>query len=65
MGGDKVSEYSKEKTDKMVNKLINDCYKIALNLINENSDSFNNLAKKLMQEKILDAKDFKNIKFNY
>ena len=65
LGGDRTSEYSKEKTDKMVNKLITDCYKIALNLIDANSNSFDILADKLIQERTLDASNFKDITFKY
>ena len=65
LGGDRISEYSKEKTDKMVCKLITDCYRIALNLIDANPKNFNKLAEKLIKERTLDASDFENLKFKY
>ena len=65
MGGDKSSEYVKEKTDKMVSELINDAYKIALNLIKYNIDDFNKLAFKLLENRNLSGSDFIDIDLKY
>ena len=65
MGGDKSSEYVKQKTDKMVGELINDAYKIAVNLIRCNIDHFNKLAQILLNKKTIDADDFNSIVLKY
>tara|TARA_B100000886_G_scaffold327007_1_gene274038 strand:- start:2372 stop:4387 length:2016 start_codon:yes stop_codon:yes gene_type:complete len=65
MGGDKSSEYVKEKTDKMVGELINDAYKIALNLIKYNIDDFNKLAFKLLESRNLSGSDFDDLDLKY
>ena len=63
--GDKTSEYSKEISDKKVSQLISDSYKIALKLIESNEDQFNLLAGKLLEKRILDGEDFKEIDLKY
>jgi cell division protease FtsH len=65
LGGDKSSEYAKEKTDKMVAELINDAYKIALNLIKFNIEDFNKLSKKLLENRNLSGSDFDDIFLKY
>ena len=64
MGGDKTSEYKKEKTDMMVNKLITEAYRTALKLIRLNEKEFNLLANKLMKGRNLDVLEFNKIDFN-
>ena len=65
MGGDRISEYVKEATDKKVAKMISDAYHIALNLIESNLDDFYNLSNKLLEKKILDSSDFDDINLVY
>ena len=64
MGGDKTSEYKKEKTDIIINQLIIEAYKIALKLIRLNENEFHLLAKKLIKGKNLDNIEFNKLKFN-
>tara|TARA_Y100000741_G_scaffold169762_1_gene128583 strand:- start:795 stop:2834 length:2040 start_codon:yes stop_codon:yes gene_type:complete len=65
MGGDRTSEYSKELLDKKVSELISDSYNIALQIIESNTETFNSLGKKLIEDKILNGKDFDNIDLVY
>ena len=65
MGGDRTSEYSKELLDKKVSELISDSYNIALQIIESNTETFNSLGKKLIEDKILNGKDFDNIVLVY
>tara|TARA_B100000902_G_C27312277_1_gene919104 strand:+ start:1884 stop:3842 length:1959 start_codon:yes stop_codon:yes gene_type:complete len=65
LGGDKTSEYSKERTDKMVADLINNAYKISLNLIKSNPEEFHGIADKLLMTRNLSGDDFDNIHLKY
>ena len=65
LGGDKTSEYSKEKTDKMVSEIINNAYKIALNIIKSNPEEFHSTADQLLKQKNLTGKEFENLKLKY
>ena len=65
LGGDRTSEYSKEKTDKMVAELINNAYKIALNIIKSNPQDFHGTAEKLLKHRNLSGKEFENLNLKY
>ena len=63
--GDKTSEYTKEISDKKVSQLISDSYKIALKLIESNEEQFNLLAGMLLEKRILDGENFKEVDLKY
>tara|TARA_Y100000389_G_scaffold200460_2_gene240964 strand:- start:25002 stop:26996 length:1995 start_codon:yes stop_codon:yes gene_type:complete len=65
VGGDRTSEYTKEIIDKKVYEIINDCYDIALNLINYNLKSFYGISNLLIEKRILDNSHFENIELEY
>ena len=66
LGGDKSSEFIKEKTDKMIGKLINMAYRISLKILKDNKSILKEMCEKLSEERNLDGNDFKdiNLKFN-
>ena len=63
--GDKTSEYTKEISDKKVSQLISESYKIALKLIQSNLEDFDGLAGKLLEKRVLDGDDFKDLTLKY
>ncbi len=64
-GGDKVSEHMKAATDKKVSDIISNCYKIALNIIQKNTKDFYDLADKLIENRVLESKDFDHVFLTY
>tara|TARA_B100000902_G_scaffold397141_1_gene460045 strand:+ start:1137 stop:2978 length:1842 start_codon:yes stop_codon:yes gene_type:complete len=64
-GGDKISEHMKAATDKKVSDIINNCYKIALNIIQKNTKDFYGLANKLIEKRVLESKDFDDVYLEY
>ena len=60
-GGGGVSEKTKAATDEKVADIINDSYKIALELIQKNREGFYGLASQLIEKRVLGKKDFDNI----
>ena len=65
LGGDKSSEFIKEKTDKMIGELINKAYVISLKILKDNKDLLVSLSEKLSKERNLDNSDFKDLKLDY
>ena len=63
--GDRTSEQTKAATDQKVAELINNSYKIALNLIRQNKESFYGLATKLIEQRVLEKSDFDGIDLSY
>ena len=64
-GGDRTSEQSKAATDRKVAELINNSYKIALQLIQKNKSEFYGLASKLIEKRVLEKNDFNNVTLCY
>ena len=64
-GGDHTSDQTKAAIDKKVGILINDSYKIALNLIRYNKSLFYDLASKLLENRVLDKSDFDDVQLSY
>jgi len=65
LGGDKSSEFLKEKTDKMIGKLINKAYVISLKILRDNKLTLKNMSDKLAEERNLDGKDFEDINLDF
>ena len=65
MGGDKTSEYSKNKTDKEVERIINFAYKKSLDIINQNNFALDKIADLLIKKKSIDYVELKNIDIKY
>lgn len=65
MGGDRTSEYSKEMLDKKVSEIIGNSYNIALSIIQCNEGVFRALGEKLIEKRVLDARDFADIELGY
>ncbi len=60
----KVKDYSEDTArliDEEVSKIINECYKNAKTIIENNIDGLHNLAKKLLEVETIDAKQIKEI----
>uniref|UniRef100_A0A6C0AXI1 AAA+ ATPase domain-containing protein n=1 Tax=viral metagenome TaxID=1070528 RepID=A0A6C0AXI1_9ZZZZ len=65
MGGDKTSEYSKDKMDKEVERIINFAYDKTLNIIKQNINSLDKIANLLIEKISIDYNQLKNIDVNY
>ena len=65
LGGDKSSEFLKEKTDKMIGKLINKAYVISLKILRDNKLILKEMSEKLAEERNLDGKDFEDLNLDF
>ena len=65
LGGDKSSEFIKEKTDKMIGKLINMAYRISLKILKDNKIILKEMCEKLSEERNLNGEDFKDINLEF
>ena len=65
MGGDKTSEYSKNKLDKEVQRIINFAFKKTFDIIDENNLALQEIAELLIAKISIDNEELKNIKVEY
>ena len=65
MGGDKTSEYSKNKLDKEVQRIINFAFKKTFDIIDKNNLALQEIAELLIAKISIDNTELKNIKVEY
>ncbi len=65
MNGDKTSEYSRNKIDKEVERIINFAYKKTIDIIERNRAGLDNIANLLLKKTSIDAKDLENLVITY
>ncbi len=65
MGGDKSSEYSKNKIDKEVQRIINFAFEKTLDIIDKNSIALQEIAELLISKISISNQELKNIKIEY
>ena len=65
MGSDKTSEYSKDKMDKEVERIINFAYDKTLDIIKQNINSLDKISDLLIKKISIDYKELKNIDIKY
>lgn len=65
MGGDKSSEYSKDKVDREVERLINFAYKKTIDVMKINRAGLDNIASLLLKKTSIDAKDLATLTIKY
>ncbi len=65
MGGDKTSEYSKNKTDKEVERIINFAYEKTLDIIKQNVDALDRISDLLIKKISIDYTELQSIDIKY
>lgn len=65
MNGDKTSEYSRNKIDKEVERIINFAYKKTIDIIERNRAGLDNIATLLLEKTSIDGKDLNNLAITY
>ena len=65
MGGDKSSEYAKDKVDREVERLINFAYKKTIDVMKTNRAGLDNIASLLLEKTSIDAKDLASLEIKY
>ena len=65
MGGDKSSEYAKDKVDREVERLINFAYKKTIEVMRTNRAGLDNIASLLLEKTSIDAKDLSSLEIKY
>lgn len=65
MGGDKTSEYSKNKLDKEVHRIINFAFKKTFDIIDKNNLALQEIAELLIAKISIDNEELKNITVEY
>ena len=65
MGGDKSSEYAKDKVDREVERLINFAYKKTIDVMKSNRAGLDNIASLLLEKTSIDATDLASLEIKY
>ena len=65
MGGDKSSEYAKDKVDREVERLINFAYKKTIDVMKTNRAGLDNIASMLLEKTSIDARDLASLEIKY
>ena len=65
MGGDKSSEYAKDKVDREVERLINFAYKKTIEVMRTNRAGLDNIASLLVEKTSIDASDLASLVIKY
>ena len=65
MGGDKSSEYAKDKVDREVERLINYAYKKTIEVMRINRAGLDNIASLLLEKTSIDASDLASLNIKY
>ena len=65
MGGDKTSEYAKDKLDREVERLINFAYRKTIDIIETNRAGLDNIAMLLLKKTSIDASDLSSLDIKY